>query len=153
MHLVYTAAFVIPAATSLLTPFRGEIAPWLREDASHGTIEMIDPRMSLYNDIKDDAEAQKWLDKLVLCPASVVKDETSSDPYESVGKGLDATYLVCMNDHRMTTAGQEAMASLLGEERVMYYCEAGHCPMVTQPGVIAEIAREAWAKSKKRLVV
>lgn len=153
VHLVYAAAFIIPAGTSLLTPFNGEMLPWLKEDATSRTVEMLDPRTSFYSDVDDDDEAQKLLDTLVLCPASVVRDETSSDPYESVGKGLDATYLVCMNDYRMTTAGQEAMASLLGEERVMYYCEAGHCPMVTQPGVIAEIVREAWARSKKRLEI
>ncbi|KAF2170208.1 hypothetical protein M409DRAFT_19811 [Zasmidium cellare ATCC 36951] len=119
VHLVYAAAFVIPGGTSLLTPFNGAMVPWLEEDTTNGTIEMLDPRRSHYSDIKDEAEAQKWLDMCVLCPVSAVRDETTSDPYEFVGKGVDATYLVCKGDCRLTTEAQEGMAMLLGDQRVM----------------------------------
>ncbi|KAK4503867.1 hypothetical protein PRZ48_004782 [Zasmidium cellare] len=151
VHLVYAAAFIIPANTSLLTPFDGNMVPWLDEDTVNGTIEHPDPREANYNDIKDDAKAQEWLDMCVLCPASVVRDETSSDPYEHIGKGVDATYLVCKGDTRLTMAAQEKMAELLGEKRVMMYCEAGHCPMITQPGILAEVVMEAWVRSREGL--
>lgn len=112
---------------------------------------MLDPRKSHYGDIKDDKEAQKWLDLCVLCPGSVIKDETTSDPLRFVGKGLDATYLVCRRDYRLKTEVQEGMASLLGDEREVVYCDAGHGPMVSFSERVAEVVMRAWMKSKKRL--
>ncbi|KAK5175280.1 uncharacterized protein LTR77_000418 [Saxophila tyrrhenica] len=151
IHLIYMAAFVIPAGTSLTTPFEGEMMPWLTEDTENGIIHMNDPRHAFYEHIESDAEAQEWLDMTVLCPSSVVRDTLQCAPYERIGQGVDATYLVCSQDKELTVPVQEAMATLLGDTRTMEYCDAGHCVMLGYAETIADVVGRAYQRSRVRL--
>lgn len=150
-HLVYMAAFVQPAGACLVDPFNGEMPPWIVEDTTNGIMHMKDPRRAFYNHVESDAEAQKWLDMNVLCPTSVLRDRQTYDPYEWIGKGVDATYLVVRREEELTPAVQEGMASLLGESRRMEYCDAGHCCMIGYGKTISEVVKRAWEHSEKRI--
>jgi hypothetical protein len=121
------------------------------EDVANGIAHMQDPRHAFYEHIDSDTEAQKWLDMTVLCPASVVKDAQTYDPYEHVGRGLDATYLICSRDKELKVPVQEGMASLLGPSRRIEYCDAGHCCMIGYGETIAGVVDRAWEASKDRM--
>ena len=153
VHLVYMAAFVIPVGTRLADGTDGKMPPWLEEDVENQITHMKDPRHAFYGHLESDEEAQKWLDKTVYCPSSVIWDAQDYSPYEHVGKGVDATYLVCTRDKELVTPVQEAMASLLGDARRMEYCDAGHCCMIGYGDIIADTVDRAWKTSKARLDV
>ncbi|KAL5371257.1 hypothetical protein DPSP01_014389 [Paraphaeosphaeria sporulosa] len=150
VHIVYMAAFIIPVGTALGDSFGGKIPEWLRVDEKDGTLHISDHRMSFYNDL-DDAEAQTWAGKCVHCSLHCFQDKLTSAPYEYIGKGLDATYLVCKQDYRLIEPIQEAMATLLGEDRKMEYIDVGHCAMVGAPEEVASVVWRAWESSKSRL--
>jgi hypothetical protein len=149
VHIVYFAALIIPAETALVTPFGGNIPPWQYEK-DDGTLWMNDPRVDFYNHLDDD-EAQRWLEKTVYCPSSVIKDVQQYAPFEHVGNGLDATYIVCTGDAVAKPEFQEMMASLLGDARKMEYCDSGHCAMIGNADDIAVLVGRAWTVSKQRL--
>ena len=149
VHLVYMAALVTPAGTRMVDPFDGKLAPWLDEDVENGIIHMRDARNAFYGHLSDE-EAQKWLDKTVYCPASINRDVMNYAPYEHVGKGVDATYLVCERDRELTVPIQEGMASLLGESRRMEYCDAGHCCMIGYAETIANVVDRCWKATEER---
>ena len=150
VHLVYNSAFVIPAGTAICTPFNSEILPWLY-DGADGTLWMKSPRNAFYSHIEDEMEAKKWLDKTVLCPSSVIKDVTEYAPYELVGHGVDATYIVNRGDFEAKAEVQEMMATLLGDSRRMTYIESGHCSMIGNAAELARAVEEAWSVSKMKL--
>lgn len=152
LHLIYMAAFVIPPGTALDTPFDGQMMPWLEEDTTNDIIHMKDARHAFYAHIESDEEAQKWLEMTVLCPASTLKDQQEYAPYEHVGHGVDATYLVCSRDKELTSPVQEGMASLLGESRRMEYCDAGHCCMLGgYAPLVADVVERACKASYARV--
>lgn len=62
---------------------------------------MKEPRNSFYHAIEDDAEAQRWLDMRMCWPTRIDWENIPSTPYEHVGRGLDATYLVCTKYFRL----------------------------------------------------
>lgn len=152
MGLVYMAAFVIPVGTCLNTPFGGDYVPWLDYDKENGVIHIQNPRQAFYGHVESDEEAQKWLDMTVYCPASVNRGVLEFGPYEFLGKGVDATYLVCKRDLDLTLEAQEGMATLLGESRTMEYSEAGHCAMVGgYVDDIVSVVRRAWQRMQSQL--
>jgi hypothetical protein len=112
---------------------------------------MQNARNAFYAHIESDSEAQKWLDMTVLAPARIVKDVQSYVPYDHIGHGVDATYLVCTRDKELTAPIQEAMASLLGESRTLEYCDAGHCCMLGYETTITDVVERAWKTTKGRL--
>ncbi|KAK3711523.1 hypothetical protein LTR37_009514 [Vermiconidia calcicola] len=145
------AAFVTPAGSRMVDPFDGKMMPWLQEDVENDVIHMQDPRHAFYAHIESDIEAQQWLDKTVFCPASVIQDAVEYVPYKHVGRGVDATYLVCERDKELNAAVQEGMATLLGETRRMEYCDAGHCCMIGYARTIADVVERAWKATELRL--
>ena len=147
VHLVYNSAFVIPAGTAIWTPFNDEIPPWLYENED-GTLWMNDPSNAFYSHIEDETEAKKWLDKTVLCPSSVMKDVSDYAPYELVGSGVDATYIVNRGDFEAKAEVQEMMATLLGDSRRMAYIDSGHCSMIGHAAELAKAVGDAWEVSK-----
>lgn len=151
IHIIYMSAFVQPAGSRLVDPFNGQMPPWMDEDIENDIVHMQNPRQAFYNHVESDAEAQKWLDLTVFCPASVVKDIQSYAPYAWVGKGVDGTYLVCRREKELTEVVQEGMASLLGESRRMEYCDAGHCCMIGYGELIAGVVERAWTYSKEKI--
>lgn len=151
VHLVYMAAFVQPAGSRLVDPFNGQMMPWLDEDVQNEIVHMQDARHAFYEHVESDEEAQKWLDMTVMCPASVVKDAQTYAPYEHVGHGVDATYLVCSRDKELKVPIQEAMASLLGPTVRIEYSDAGHCCMIGYGETIASVVDRAWKTSKERI--
>lgn len=144
VHLVYFSAFVMPAGTSMVTPFNGSVPPWIAEDPELHAIGFKDPRNACYNHIQDDKVAQHWLEKTVLCPARVMRDVQTFAPYEHIGPDLHATYLVCRDDYELKSYVQEGMATLLGESRRMRYLDSGHCAMIGNAKDIAGVVKEAW---------
>ena len=151
VHLVYMAAFCLPLGSSVSDPFGGKTAPWLKEDVDNGVIHMIDPRHTFYSHIESDAEAQKWLDKMVYCATVISREPQNFVPYDYIGAGVDATYLVCERDKSLSVPAQEEMASLLGDSRRMEYCDAGHCCMIGYGETIAKVVDRAWRVSELRL--
>lgn len=151
VHLVYMAAFPIPVGTSLSTPFGGKMMPWLDEDVKNGVVHMQNPREAFYAHIESDAEAKHWLDMTVYCPTSVIRDSLQYAPYEHIGNGVDATYLVCSRDKELVVPVQEGMASLLGDSRTMEYCDAGHCVMLGYADTIGDVVERASQRTKARL--
>ena len=149
-HIVYMAAFVQPAGTRLTDPFNGNPPPWLDEDTEKDIVHMQTPRHAFYGHIESDNEAQNWLDMTVMCPSSVLRDAQSYAPYEYVGHGLDATYLVCSRDKELNAQVQEGMATLLGPDRHMEHCDAGHCCMIGYGSVIADVMDRAWTRTFKK---
>jgi hypothetical protein len=123
---------------------------WLDEDTKNGTLHMQNARQAFYAHIESDSEAQKWLDMTVLAPARIVKDVQAYVPYDHIGHGVDATYLVCTQDKELTAPIQEAMASLLGESRTLEYCDAGHCCMLGYETTITDVVERAWKATNHR---
>lgn len=150
--LIYMAAFVIPAGTCLNTPFGGgDNVPFLDYDTENDTISMQDARNAFYGHVESDEEAQKWLGLCTLAPAQINRDVLQWVPYEYIGKGVDATYLVCRRDLNLPTGLQEGMATLLGETSRMEYCDAGHCAMIGYAEEIVRVIEGAWEYTKGRL--
>lgn len=150
VHMVYMAAFVIPLGKALGDSFGENIPNFLQLDEANGLLYMSDVRMSFYNDL-EGAEGQKWAEKCVYCSLHCFQDKLSSVPYEHIGKGLDATYLVCKQDYRLLVPVQEAVATLLGENRKTEYIDAGHCAMLSAPEEVASVVWKAWESSEARL--
>ena len=153
VHLVYMAAFVSPLESTRVDPFDGKPAPWLEEDVENGIVHMKDPRHAFYGHIDSDAEAQAWLDKTVYCPSRILRDPQTYVPYDHIGSGVDATYLVCRRDKELKVPMQEGMATLLGDSRRLEYCDAGHCCMIGYAETIADVVNRAWNASKKNPVI
>ena len=150
VHLVYFSAFVMPAGTNMVAPFSGNIPPWIDEDPETHAIAFKDLKTACYNHIQDDAVAQYWLDKTVLCPGRLLRDVQTFAPYEYIGSGLDATYLVLRDDYELKSYIQEGMATLLGESRRMEYLDSGHCAMIGNAKEIADVVKQAWAFTQSR---
>lgn len=150
VHMVYMAAFVIPPGTSLGDSFQGNIPEWLQLDETEEALYISDHRLSFYNDL-DEFEAHRWAEKCVHCSLHCFQDKLRSAPYDFVGNGLDATYLVCKQDYRLIVPIQEGMATLLGANRKMEYIDAGHCAMISVPEAVADVAWRAWEGTKSRL--
>ena len=149
--LIWMAAFVLPLGACLNTPYGGDSIPFLDYDNENDLIRMQNPRQAFYGHIESDEEAQKWLDLTVLCPAQINRDVQEFVPYEYIGRGVDATYLVCTRDKELNTQVQEGMATMLGESRRMEYCDAGHCAMIGYADTIAVVVENAWTFTKSRL--
>ena len=114
-------------------------------------LHMQDPRHAFYEHVESDNEAQRWLHMTILCPASVLRDTQTYDPYEHVGYGLDATYLVCSRDKELKVPIQEGMASLLGSSRRIENSDAGHCCMIGHGETLAGVVDRAWESSTERI--
>lgn len=150
--VVYMAAFVIPVGTCLNTPFGGDNVPWLDYDKENDVIHIQNPRQAFYGHIESDEEAKKWLDLTVYCPARVNRGVLEFAPYDHIGKGVDATYLVCRRDKDLDPEAQKEMATLLGESRTMEYSDAGHCAMVGgYEGEIVDVVKRAWERIERHL--
>ena len=148
VHLIYMCAMIIPAGTAMVTPFNGEIMPWLDEDKENGLQRMKDARHAFYGHVESDIEARKWLDKTVICPTSVLRAVQDFSPQEYTQRGeVDATYFICKGDQEFVAPIQEQMAGTLGERTTKVFSEAGHCCMIGYAEEIADVASKAWERS------
>lgn len=150
VHIVYVAAFVLPIGTNLFTPFGGQVPPFCDDDQENGIMPMKEPRQSFYSDIEDDDEAEQWMKMCVQWPTRIGSENITSAPYDHVGRGFDATYIVTTRDYRLPKEMQEGIASILGEHRAVEYIDSGHVPMVSQPAVLANMVLSAWERSRGR---
>jgi pimeloyl-ACP methyl ester carboxylesterase len=144
VHLIYLAALVIPSGNPLDVFFNPQAAPWLEFDEVAGLLQIQDPRTTFFNDVVDDAVAEKWLARCTLFPTRACHDVQTSDPFEFVGRGVGATYVVALKDYRLTPEMQEGMASLLGEARKLWRCDAGHNLIITAVDEVVRVVRAAW---------
>lgn len=151
VHIIFFTAFVQAAGSACLDPWAGELPPWSSYDAQTGECVRKDKREAFYSHVLDDAQAEEYVAACTRWPAQPLRDVQEFAPLEFVGKGLDATYVVCTEDQDLTVQLQEGMASLLGEKRAMRTLAAGHCAQVGFAEEIGGIVREGWESSKLRL--
>ena len=150
------------------TPFNNQLAPWLNEDKSAGTISFKDIRHACFNDLPPDQQ-DYWVSMMVACPTSVTFDKITYTPY---GK-IPATYVVFTQDVESKKEIQEGMAvGMLGTTPTdagsgdkptsaavvegrwdvkLEYVDGGHCAFIAKPGEVAEIVERVWEQSKAEI--
>lgn len=96
---------------------------------------------TFYNDLPAD-EQQKWVSKLTHTSRAVFEGASSYEPWHD----LPCMYILCDKDHAIPIALQEKMASLLGNDRLSFRCDASHSPFLSMPDKVAD-ACELAAKA------
>lgn len=101
------------------------------------------PRDLLLNDLEDDEEAERWLEKFTYQPAE------GWDGVITYGgwKEVPSVYVVCAKDKAVPVEIQRQCAEVAGSR--VEVCEGGHMSMLSQPEKIVEIIRRAAVTLKR----
>ena len=93
----------------------------------------------LFNDLPAE-QAAMWESRLIGQSHNVEKTVVTQNPC----KYIPSTYVICEDDQAVPCQYQEMFASLCGAE--VKKCKTGHCPMLSQPEVLAKMIVEVTEK-------
>ncbi|KAJ6170949.1 hypothetical protein N7470_000016 [Penicillium chermesinum] len=147
--LVYMAAFVAKAGTSMSDMFGGEFPPFMKFDVSispfsAGVITLgtnsiqgdycraEDAEGIFYNDLSLQ-DRKKWSSEAVHTSRAVYEGRAAHEPWHD----LPCMYIFCENDMAVPLAVQESMAGLLGEY-TQFRLPSSHSPFLSMPTKLAE---------------
>ncbi|KAL8689910.1 MAG: hypothetical protein Q9218_004529 [Villophora microphyllina] len=94
------------------------------------------PRQLLVNDLGDE-KAEMWLKRFTHQPAAGWDGVITHGGW----KDVPSVYVVCIKDQAVPDEMQRQCAAVAGSR--IEICEGGHMSMLSQPGRIADIIREA----------
>ncbi|KAJ5217439.1 hypothetical protein N7468_010447 [Penicillium chermesinum] len=128
--LVYMAAFVAKAGTSMSDMFGGEFPPFMKFDGDYCRAE--DAEGIFYNDLSLQ-DRKKWSSEAVHTSRAVYEGRAAHEPWHD----LPCMYIFCENDMAVPLAVQESMAGLLGEY-TQFRLPSSHSPFLSMPTKLAE---------------
>jgi len=130
-HLAYIAAFMPDTGQSILDTVGGNPPFWWRVSADGTTVTPDQPKGLFYNDC-DDATADAAVAKLL--PQSYA---SLSQPVRAAAwHDIPSTYLVTLRDQVGSPEIQRIIGSVADK---MLDIDTGHSPMLSKPGVLAEM--------------
>lgn len=141
-HLVFMAAFVIPAGASLIAAFGGNPLPWFDISDDGKEVNPIDPAKVFYNDLEPEL-VEKCVKSLksfsYSCHHSPLKHDTWST--------IPSTYLRCEKDNAVPPFVVDLMLNdIAGGKGVKLRQESldsGHSPFLSKPQETADAIRRA----------
>jgi len=143
LRIVFLCAILVPLGVEALEYH--EVATCV-EVHDNGTVTIIDPSESLFNNVEDKQQVQEL--NAMLLPSSMVA--CASNPSYDAYNHHPVTYLFCRNDNTWIIRKQEKQWNdmLKGLEGVESRTipEGGHSPYISHPEVVIELIDSA-AKS------
>ncbi|PGG98166.1 hypothetical protein GX51_06953 [Blastomyces parvus] len=137
VHLAFIVGMVLPVGKSLWTPERTE---WTGFELKDEQIRILDGPARFYNDLPPLAQ-HYWSSKLKLQPRPVFFSPLTYPAY----RHYPCSYLMCKLDRAVPFKVQTRMVFGAGiaRDRIGTLEDAGHSPMISQPGKVARFIRRA----------
>ncbi|KAL8825284.1 MAG: hypothetical protein Q9191_004509 [Dirinaria sp. TL-2023a] len=133
IHLFYISACILAQDQSMLSTFEGS----LNNDLSHdGLLTIRDAQNTLYNDLPA-SEASTWASRLIPQSRKVQDGKLTNTAW----RNIPSTYLICEKDRAAPPEYQERFAA--SAQSHVRRCSAGHTPMLSQPGMLAQKVADA----------
>lgn len=133
VHMLYIAAFVLPAGGSLMAALGGNDLPWFRPSGDKMNVEPADPEEVFYNDCEPEVQREQ-VAQLQSFSYQMFFQQTTWAPWEEVA----VSYLFCTQDKALPVEVQRGMVQGTGVKWGETVVEAGHSPFLSRVGETVE---------------
>ncbi|CAK3946011.1 Hypothetical predicted protein [Lecanosticta acicola] len=147
-HLVYLAAVILPAGSSVNSYFGGRRAAWTANSENGKTTYVPDPIPVFYHDLEPPALAEEAAARLVVHAGSSFKEATKHGGWRLFPK---KTYVHCLDDRALPMETQRGFFEKMSEnERAGWQfaeMEGSHSPYLTKPAETAKLLEKIAGKN------
>ncbi|KAL2851045.1 Alpha/beta hydrolase fold-1 [Aspergillus pseudoustus] len=138
--LVYVAAYFVKKGISVMSAWwKEEIPPFLSFKDGLVIYEKTAALANFYDDVPPSLHPEDWISRLKPHSMASWEGELSYEAY----RDIPTTYLFCTNDMSMPVEIQRKAVSDMENEITTVTCDSGHSPMLSMPGVVADVIVKA----------